>query len=167
MSTTDSWIGEVFQKFHLRENVIDDFRIDHFRLMMDRASLPERMSATCGAINAQAGQGLIYQEVLLQPHPVLRRYTYENHKRISIMELALLCEGPGVVFSFDKTNSWVKSFKRHCGYNMEVKNHIVCKLVIDPVTVLDVEIQRWFTYLLSELRHSFRPRQRQPSLKQS
>jgi hypothetical protein len=164
MSTTGSWIGEMIQKFHLRENVIDDSRIDRFRLMMDRSSLPERMSATCGAINAQAGRGVIYQEVLLQPHPVTRRYTFENHKSITIMELAILFEGPGVVFSFNKTKPWVKRVKSYCGYCTEEKKHVVCKVVIDPAIVSDAEIQQWFTYLLSGLQNSFKTRQKEPSV---
>ena len=162
MGTTNSWIGDVLQKFRLRENVIDDSRIDRFRLMIDRSSLPERMNATCAAINAQAGQGIIYQEVLLKPHPVVRRYTIADHKITTIMELAILFEGPGVVFSFNNTNPWVKSIKRYCGYNTEVKNHILCKLVIDPATVSDAELQRWFTYLLSGLRNSLKPPQGVP-----
>ena len=52
MNATDSWIDEALQNLHLREDIIDDSRIDRFRLAVDRSGLPERMSATCRESNA-------------------------------------------------------------------------------------------------------------------
>ena len=84
MSTSESWIDEALQKFHLRKKVIDDSRFDRFWMMIDRSRLPERMYATCCAINVQSDQGLIYEETFLQPHPVARRYILEKENRIII-----------------------------------------------------------------------------------
>jgi hypothetical protein len=167
MSATNSWIGEALQKFNLREDAIDDSRFDDFRMMVDRSSLPDRTNATCRAINAQAGQGIIYGEAFIRPHPVIHRYTLERDDSNIVMELAILPEGPGVVFSSNKTKSWVRSLQRYCGYFVEEKNNVVCKLMIDPTTVSDTTIQRWFTYLLSGLHRSAKPRQTEPHLKET
>jgi hypothetical protein len=167
MSATNSWIGEALQKFHLGENAIDDSKFEDYRMTLDHSSLPDRMYATCRAINAQAGHGIIYGEVFIRPHPVVHRYTLENDDSNVVMELAILLEGPGVVFSSNKTKSWVTSLQRYCGYFVEEKNNVVCKLVIDPTTVSDATIQRWFTYLLSGLHRSAKPRQTESHLNET
>lgn len=167
MNTSESWIDEALQRFHLRKKVIDDSRFDRFWMMIDRSRLPERMYATCCAINEQSDQGLIYEETFLQPHPVARRYILEKDNRIIFMELVILFEGPGLVFSSHQTRHWVKSIRRYCGYCIGEKNNIVCKLVIDPEAVSDADVQRWFTFLLSGLQYRYKPRQTELSLKET
>ena len=162
MSTSRSWIDETLEKFHLREDANDDSKFDSYQMIIDRSRLPERMSAICSAINAQSGHGLMYHEILAYPYPVIRRYILERDNVDTIMELAILFEGPGVVFSSNKTRPWVKSIQRYCGYSTEHKNNVVYRMVIDPEDVSDAELQQWFTYLLSGLRNSFKPLQRVP-----
>jgi hypothetical protein len=165
MSTAQSWIGDVLHIFHRREMVEDESRFDrsrfdHFRLMFERSRLLDRANATCDAINIQSGEGLIYQEIFMDTHPVVGRYILEKENMDITMELAILYEGPGVVFSSKKVRPWVRKMQRYFGFYMEEKSHVVCKMLINPAAITDGEVQMWFTYLLSGLHHSLKPTRR-------
>jgi hypothetical protein len=167
MSTAQSWIGDVLHIFHRREvaeveSHFDRSRFDRFRLMFEHSRLLDRANATCDAINIQSGEGLIYQEIFMDSHPVVGRYILEKENMDITMELAILYEGPGVVFSCKKVRPWVKKIQRYCGFYMEEKSHVVCKMLINPASITDGEVQMWFTYLLSGLHHSLKPTRRAP-----
>jgi hypothetical protein len=147
--------------------VIKQSRFDRFRMMFDRSHLLDRANATCKALNAQAGDVLIYSELFMDTHPVIGRYTIEDENVDITMELAILSQGPGVVFSSRKVRPWVKRVQRYCGYHPEEKIDVVCKLLINPAAVTDAEIKEWFTYLLSGLDHSFKPHPMEPILLRS
>jgi hypothetical protein len=164
MSATISWISDVLGKFQLRQNVTDDFHgFLRYRSMVDRARLVERMNATCDAINSQAGRTLIYYEELFQPNELARRYVFDRDNIEFRMSLAILSKGPTVIFSTLKTNYWGKWINRRIRYSSdEVRESVVCEVLINPETVNDAELERWFTYLLSGLRYSFKPAKTMP-----
>jgi hypothetical protein len=135
--------------------------------MIARSRLPERMNATSNAINLQAGQGLIYAEAFVQPHPMFRRYVFDKEDIEFSMALVIQFEGPTVIFSSIKPNLWVRSIQRYRGLGIFNRSNVACKLVIDPATVSDADLQAWFTYLLSGLQYSLKPKRRMPFLKVS
>lgn len=167
MGTTYSWIGEGAEIPHLGEEVIDDFKFNRFRGMFDRSHLLERAAATCTSFNLQAGEVLIYSEIFTDTHPVMGRYVIEEEHSSFTMEIAILSDGPGVVFSSRKSRPWVKKFQRYCGYRPGENSRVVCKLNINPSSVSDAEIQQWFTYLLSGLHHSLKPEPMEPLMMKS
>jgi hypothetical protein len=158
MSTVQPWINGVLRKFSVREKRIDAPRFHQYRKLMDRSRLPERMNATCIAIGVQAGKRLRYQENLVRPYPVIRRYILEKDNLDLIMELAILFEGPRVLFSANKAKPWIKVIQRYFGYLGNEKNNVVCELAIDPMTVSDEEVRQWVIYFLSGLQDSYKPR---------
>jgi len=118
------------------------------------------MNATCNAINSQADPRLIYEEVFLPPHPILRRYVVNKDHIEFRMELAVLLNGPGVIFSSTQTGHWTGWFQRRRGADPDARFNTAYQLVIDPATVTDADLQLWFTYLLSGLRSSLKPQTR-------
>ena len=167
MSGRNSWIGDVLKNFHLREDGIDDSGADRYRLMIARSPLLERMNAICNAINLQAGQGIIYAEAFVQPHPLFCRFVFDKENIEFSMALVLQFEGPTVIFSSTKSNLWVRSIQRYRWSGIFNKSNVACKLVIDPATVSDADLREWFTYLLSGLQYSIKPKRRMPFLKVS
>ena len=106
MATTYSWIGDVFQTPHLAEDMLEHSKFDRFRTMFDRAHLLDRANATCTSLNAQAGEVVIYSEIFTDTHPVIGRYLIEDDNADITMELAILPDGPGVIFSSRKNARW-------------------------------------------------------------
>jgi hypothetical protein len=147
-------------KFNLHEEVTDDRRFLRFRSMIDRAQLAEKMGVLCNSINEQAFAGLIYEEVFTAPSPIVRRYVYAKDNIEYSLTLAILYDGPGVIFSSSKPNDWTSRLRRYWGLYSLGRNNVAFKLVINPATVNTAELQQWFTYLLSGLRFSFRPHRR-------
>lgn len=167
MGTTYSWVGEVEQVPHLSEEAIEASKFDRFRGMFDRAHLLDRANAAATSLNFQAGELLIYSELFTTTHPVVGRYIIEEEYNTFTMELAILPDGPGVVFSSCKSRPWVKKLQRYCGYRPEEKIRVICKRNINPASVNDAEIQQWFTYLLSGLHPSLKPEPMEPLLMRS
>jgi hypothetical protein len=167
VSARNSWIDDVLKNFHLREDGIDDSREDRYRLMIARSPLLERMNAICNAINLQAGQGIIYAEAFVQPHPMFCRYIFDKEGIEFSMALVIQFEGPTVILSSTKSNLWVRSIERYRWSGIFNRSNVACKLVIDPATVSDADLQQWFTYLLSGLQHSHKPDRRMPLNKRS
>ena len=158
MSATSSpWIGNVLTKFHLRSNVTDNFRMDRYRLMMDRSSLIERMYDTCHAINSCAREGIIYGEMFSRPHTIAIRVGFIRGDVEYLMSLGMLDGRPTLLFSSRKDYQWEKGVLSKFRHALKRKENLICKLVINPSTVSDVDIQQWFTYLLSGLQRSFKP----------
>jgi hypothetical protein len=167
MATTYSWIGDVLETPHLAEDALDSSRFERFRMMFDRSHLLNRANVMCNSLNSQAGEVVIYPETFTDTHPVIGRYIIEDDDADITMELAILPEGPGVVFSSKKKHALVNRIQRYCGLHPTEKNSVICKLLIDPAMVRDAEIQEWFNYLLSGLHHSFKPQPAEPILTQS
>ncbi len=162
MATTYSWMGDVFQTPHLAEDMFEHSKFDRFRAMFERARLLDRTNAICTSLNAQAGEVVIYSEIFTETHPVIGRYLIEDDIADLTMELAILPEGPGVIFSSRKKRALVNRIQRYCGLHPTEKNSVVCKVLIDPAMVTEPEIQQWFNYLLSGLHHSFKPESMSP-----
>ena len=165
MSTAQPWVSGLLRKFSLRERAVDASWFNHYRKLMDRSRLPERMDAACIAINAQSGGGLMYEQSLTQSDPLIRRYMLKRENRDLTMDLVILFDGPRVLISSNKANPWIKSFQRCFGYSKEGINRAVCELVIDPMAVSEDEVRRWFTYLVSGLQDSYKPQGSVPLLK--
>jgi hypothetical protein len=162
MSTTLSWIGDVLIKFHISYNLTDDTRIDHYRLMVDRSNLMERVNGTCRVINSQVRGGLVYGQMYARPHATAFRVGFVRGGIEFRMSLAILPGGPTLIFSSIKDNEWGERVLRHFGHGMEERENVISKLVINPATVSDADLQQWFTYLLSGLRRSFKPTKKLP-----
>lgn len=164
MNPSTSWISDVVGKFRLRQNVIDDFPMfSRYRLMIDRSRLVERMNATCDAINADAGLPIIYDEVFVQPHELACSYVFVRNKIECRMSLAILPEGPTLIFSCFKPDHWVERVVRRFGFPLdEEREKVACEVLINPATVNDAQLQQWFTYLLSGLRGPFKPLKTMP-----
>src|SRR5580698_1334594 len=107
MATTYSWIGDVLHTPHLAEEALGEPKFGRYRMMFDRARLLERANATCASLNTQAGEVVIYSETFTETHPILGRYLIEDESADITMELAILPEGPGVVFSCKKKRALV------------------------------------------------------------
>jgi hypothetical protein len=167
MATTYSWVGDVLQTPHLAEDVLDHSKFDRFRMMFERSRLFDRTNNTCNCLNTQAGEVVIFSEAFTETHPVVARYIIDDENADMTMELAILPEGPGVVFSCKKKRALVNRIQRYCGFHPTEKNSVVCKLLIDPAMVTDMEILQWFNYLLSGLHHAFKPQPTEALLMQS
>ncbi len=167
MGTSYSWVGEVEQAPHLSDEAIEPSNFERFRGMLDRAYLLDRANAAATSLNFQAGELLIYSELFTDTHPVVGRYIIEEECNTFTMELAILPDGPGVVFSSRKSRPWVKKLQRYCGYRPDEKTRVICKRNINPGSVSDAEIQQWFTYLLSGLHQSLKPAPMEPLLMRS
>src|SRR5579871_2005929 len=151
VTTTNSWIGDVLRKFQLHEYPSDDILVEKYRTIIVRSRLPERLSETSSAINKQSGEGLLYEEVFVQPNPQFRRYVFEKDGVEFCMALVIQSQGPTLIFSWLKASSWVGNVYRGIKSEISPRFNTVCKLVVDPDTIGDADLQGWFTYLLSEI----------------
>jgi hypothetical protein len=167
MSPTQSWTSHVLQAPHFREEIINHSRFDRFRLIFDRSRLLDRAIATCTSLNTQAGMMLIRSETFSGTYPIVGRYSIEEENIEMTMELAVLSEGPTVIFSSKAVRPWVKRIQRYCGLESKEKIDVTCRLLIDPAVVTDFELQQWFNYLLSGLHDSFKPQPMEPFLMNS
>jgi hypothetical protein len=157
MKTAMPWINGVLNKFQLREKRSDDLKVNRYRRLVERSHLVEKMSSTCESINSHAGERIIYGEMFISPHPIAWRHVYETDNKECRMSLTIRTEGPTLVFSWVKPKEWMGSVQRCFGYYAGERNHVVWELMINPLNIKDADVQGWFTYLLSGLRHSFRP----------
>ncbi len=112
MATTYTWIGDVLDTPHLAEDNLESSRFERFRMMFDSSHVLYRANATCNSLNMQAGEIVIYPEAFTDTHPVIGRYTVDDDDADLTMELAILPEGPGVVFSCKKKHAWVSRIQR-------------------------------------------------------
>ena len=158
MSTAQPWIDDVLRKLQFQQNVLDSSSFDNYRLMVDRSRLVERMRATGNAVNSEAGEGLIFEDFFIQPQPLTCRYVFERDGIESSMSLAILSEGPTLIFSSTKASLWGESIRRCLGQHLQRKrDNVEFQLLINPTNVDNADLQQWFTYLLSGLQHSFKP----------
>jgi hypothetical protein len=165
MSTSNSWIDNALEKYHLREDVIDEAQADQYRLVIGRSRLLERMDAIAGAINLRAGRGLIFTETFQQPHCVFRRCSVDKEEIESSMALVIKLEGPTMIFTSSNLRPWLRRIGYYRRFGIQDSGKVKCELAIDPERINDTDLQAWFTYLLSGLQHSVIPRPRIPSLK--
>jgi hypothetical protein len=167
MSATSSWIGDVLTRFDISYNIPDEIMIDHYLLMVNRSDLIERVYGTCRVINAHVRGGLIYGQLYAQPHAPTFRIGFVRGDIEFRMSLAILDEGPTLIFSSCKEHQWVESVLHHFGHrNMKERENVISKLVINPATVSDADLEQWFTYLLSGLRRPFKPARKIPHPKE-
>jgi len=100
----------------------------------------------------------MWVEEYTQPHPLARRYVYTKDGVEYSMALVFLPKGSTLVFASFKEGRWRGRMRGLWGWrSQEGSDSVKCKLLINPATVSDDHMQQWFTYLLSGLRHSFKP----------
>jgi hypothetical protein len=129
--------------------------------MISRSRLVERMHAASDAINSQGEQRLLYEQVFVPPSNVICKYVFDQGYMECTMSLVIFSAGPTVEFSRAKANPLVASIRQIFGSRGENrKETLVHDLLIEPAAVTDTEVKRWFTYLLSGLRYSFKPGKR-------
>ena len=156
MSTTSSWVGNIIKQFQLRRNVNNYSDFNRYLLLVERSRLPTMMQAVCDGINAQEGEWFIHDDRLAQPHPLVCRYALDRGDKEFRMSLVIHSDGPVLIFSSVNLSLWLASVQRYLGYHGN-KEKIICERRVDPSTVSDADLQKWFTYLLSGFRRSLKP----------
>ena len=157
MSITSLWLGDVITRFQLRSDTRNNSRINRHWSMIDRASLLERVCDVCQEINSGAREGVVYGRMFARPYPMAFRVGFVRGDTEFLMSLAMLDEIPTLVFSWRREYQWKKSLLPWLRHSAARKEYPVFEREIDPSSVSDAEIQRWFTYLLSGLRRRFKP----------
>ncbi|MGO8814365.1 MAG: hypothetical protein ACLQVG_06805 [Terriglobia bacterium] len=159
MNATSSWVGDVLTRFNLIRNLNDDSRVNRNWSMIDRTSLIERVYGACQAINSCAQNGLLYGKMFARPHAIAFRVGFVRGDIEYLMSLTMSGGRPTLLFSSRKEYQWKKSVLPFFRHSMNRRESFICRRGINPATVSDGEIQKWFIYLLSGLKRSFRPKE--------
>ena len=160
MSTTQPWITDILQKFHLNITApTNGHCLDLYRSMIDRARLSERMHEICLAINSEAGQNILYEQSFIQPQQMLCQYTFANGDIEYEMSVAFLAAGPTVVFASHRRDNKPRQVLRVYGDFLDKFTSIsYSHCLIDPLTISDDDLQQWFTFLLSGNHRKWSPK---------
>ena len=157
MNASSSWVGDVLTRFNLHNNISDDSQVNRSWSIIDRTSLLERIYGTCHAINSCAQDGLLYGQMFARPHAIAFRVGFVRGDVEYLMSLAMWGGRPTLLFSSRKDYQWKKGVLPFFRHSVNRRENYICRREINPATVSDGEIQKWFIYLLSGLKRSFRP----------
>jgi hypothetical protein len=152
-----SWIDDALTKFHISNDENIRLKLDNYRAMVERSSLIERIYGTCRAINAHGRDGLIYGQMFARPYALAFRVGFVRGNTESRMSLAILNEGPALIFSSIKVEPLDSHGRHYFRHFRRRREKFICRIALNPAAVKDAEIQQWFTYLLSGLKRSFKP----------
>jgi hypothetical protein len=157
MLTNQSKFAEVLKILHVSREE-PDCTFDCYSEILAKSLLVEKMHAKHDAINAEAGQNLLYEELYLQPNRCIRRYDFERGGIDYHMSLSILRHGPTVIFSSFKSRNWIERLTHPNGRQTgERRVSDQYELLIDPPAVSNADLEHWFTYLRSGLRRTLKP----------
>jgi hypothetical protein len=160
MAAPQSWVKKSLK--HLNLSTVEPERpaLDEFRRQIERCNLIVRMQETHDLINKEMGRIIVFQDLYIQPQAIMCKYTLETPKVHYQMALVLRENGPALVFSSHRPSAAagqgaIENFcRKFLPPSMDVIKH---ELPVNPEVVNDIDLQEWFSYLLSGLRNSYKP----------
>lgn len=161
MATPESWIKKTFKDLRFTPVALPSSGWEEFRSQIEHRKLVDAMHITCQSINKEAGQMIIYERLYLPPQKVICKYMFERPSMECQMALTLRETGPTLVYSSYKPNRVVGygAIKDFYQYFVQPSQWTVKhELRVYPAVVNNIDLQQWFTYLLSGFRNSRKPR---------
>jgi hypothetical protein len=163
---SQKWISSLLTQLDLvREN---DTHVD-LKLYWDQleqCQLPERIRKVVADVNGAAGYHVLELLDYLPPQKTVLHVAFSKNRYKHVMEIELSERGATVVFySLRKFHdAWERYFPNHARKSNPTT---VLELDIHANEVLDVNIESWFSYLLSGFQKSFKPNPRRLSSERS
>jgi hypothetical protein len=131
------------------------------RQRLEQSKLMEVAESVCSDLNSRAGELIVESQSYLPPQEILRSFVFVNGNADYVMQIELRMSGPIVTFF---ARRWRDSSRNPCvrllyrlGALEAVSMRFKFACSVDEGRVTKAEIEKWFRYLLSGLRHKFRP----------
>jgi len=167
MTTAQPWIKKTLKDLHIATAEPGGPALEDFRSQIERCKLLDQMQATRALINEEAGRMILDEQLYQQPQYLVCAYTFEKPRMNYKMALVLDESGPRLVFCLHNPDRAAGRYaiqgfyplfaysSHHFGYprHWGIKH----QLRVYPATVNHLDLQGWFTYLLSGLHNSRKP----------
>jgi hypothetical protein len=160
MDTGQSSITDALKNLHLRTDHTGRLGFGRYRTEIERCELLEKLHLVREAINREAGQLIVEEQMYIQPQTIQCKYTFEEGGMVWEMTLVLTRNGPTMVFSWwkrDGRRKWGGIRRLYSCFRGSSERVLTLKLQFQPATVNNADLEQWFTYLISGFRDSFRP----------
>ena len=162
------WINSVLKQRNLlqprEENSVD---LKPSWAQIEECRMVERMGEIVEDINGAAGYYMLELQDYLPPQVTILRIVFAKWHAEYVLEIvARECGAAAVVFySLSRISELWKPYFRN--QSRSVNPSISLELDIHPAEILDDDLQRWFSYLLSGFKNKLKPNAaRQPSEKE-
>jgi hypothetical protein len=164
--SNEKWINSLLTRLDLvRKNEgLVDFNV--FWDELEQCHLPERIRKVVADVNGAAGYHVLELLDYLPPQKTVLHVAFSKNRYKHVMEIELSERGATVVFySLRKFHdAWERYFPNRA---RKSNRTTVLELDFHAAEVLDVNIESWFSYLLSGFQKSFKPNPRRLSSERS
>jgi hypothetical protein len=152
------WINSVLKQRNLLQpkegNIVDLkpcwVQIEEFRIV-------ERMGQIVEDINGAAGYYMLELQEFLPPQTTILRIGFSKRFAEYVLEIVACERGTAAVVFYSLSKAfdlWERYFRNLSRLRTPA---ITLELDIYPAEILDDDLQRWFSYLLSGFRNEFKP----------
>jgi hypothetical protein len=128
---------------------------------LEQCHLPERIRNIVADVNGAAGYHVLELLDYLPPQKTVLHVAFSKNRYKHVMEIELSERGAAVVFYSLKKfhDAWERYFPNRA---RKSNRTTVLELDFHAAEVLDVNIESWFSYLLSGFEKNFKPNPKQP-----
>ena len=157
MKAQNDWVNSLLTQQNLvqpkNENSVD---LKPCWAQIEECRMVERMGQMAGDINRAAGYYMLELQDFLPPQKTILSIRFSKRYAEYVLEIVAREGGAAVVFySLSKVpDLWEHYFRNQS----RLRNpSITLEVDICPAEILDDDLQRWFSYLLSGFRNKFKP----------
>ncbi|HXP79014.1 MAG TPA: hypothetical protein VN976_03850 [Verrucomicrobiae bacterium] len=152
------WINSVLKQRNLLQpkegNIVD---LKPCWAQIEESRIVDRMGQIVEDINGAAGYYMLELQEFLPPQTTILRIGFSKRFAEYVLEIVARERGAAAVvfYSLSKTFDLCERYFRNLSRLRSPS--ITLELDIYPAEILDDDLQRWFSYLLSGFRNKFKP----------
>jgi hypothetical protein len=154
----NDWINSLLIQNLVQPGEEDSVDLKSCRAQIEESQMTERMRQMVADINRAAGYYMLELHEFLPPQPTILRIGFSKRFAEYFLEIVARDGDPAAVvfYSLSKISElWEQCFPTLSRLR---KPSISLELDILPAEILNDDLQRWFTYLLSGFKNKFKPR---------
>ena len=154
----NDWVNSLLTQQNLvhpkEENAVD---LKPCWAQIEECRMVERMGQMVGDINRAAGYYMLELQEFLPPQPTILRIGFSKRFAEYVLEIVARDGGAAAVvfYSLSKVfDLWEHYFRNQ---SRSRRPSVSLELDIHPAEILDDDLQRWFSYLLSGFKNKLKP----------
>jgi hypothetical protein len=158
LKTENDWINSILKRQNLlqpeEENIVD---LKPCWAQIEECQIVERMGQFVADINAAAGYCILELQDFLPPQKTILSITFSKRFAEYVLEM-VVCEDGAATVVFYSLSKISELWERHFRNLSQLRDaSISFSLDIHPAEVLNDDLQRWFSYLLSGFKNKLKP----------